>query len=87
MHSGLMKLGADITEEPEGLVIKGKPEGLPGSAVVDAWNDHRIAMSMAVAALACKGSVTLTGGESVSKSYPEFWNDYASVGGKAEKIN
>ena len=87
MHSELVKLGADITEEPEGLLIKGKPEGLKGGAVVDAWNDHRIAMSMAVAALACKEPVTLTGGESVSKSYPEFWNDYAAVGGKLERIN
>ena len=86
MHSELVKLGADITEEPGGLLIKGKPEGLKGGAVVDAWNDHRIAMSMAVAALACKEPVTLTGGESVSKSYPEFWNDYASVGGKAEEL-
>ncbi len=85
MHSELVKLGADITEEPGGLLIKGKPEGLKGGAVVDAWNDHRIAMSMAVAALACKEPVTLTGGESVSKSYPEFWNDYAAVGGKTEK--
>ena len=84
MHSELMKLGADITEDPEGLIIKGKPEGLEGGAVVDAWNDHRIAMSMAVAALACKMPITLTGGESVSKSYPEFWNDYATAGGKAE---
>ena len=87
LHSELVKLGADITEEPEGLLIKGKPEGLAGGAAVDAWNDHRIAMSMAVAALACKVPVTLTGGESVGKSYPEFWNDYASVGGKAEKSN
>ncbi|MBR2182871.1 MAG: 3-phosphoshikimate 1-carboxyvinyltransferase [Acidaminococcaceae bacterium] len=87
MHSELMKLGAEITEEPEGLLIKGKPDGLPGGASVDAWNDHRIAMSMAVAALVCKEPITLTGGESVSKSYPEFWNDYASVGGKAEKID
>ena len=87
MYSELMKLGADITEEPEGLLIKGKPEGLTGNAAVDAWNDHRIAMSMAVAALACKEPIVLTGGESVSKSYPEFWNDYTSVGGKTEKIN
>ena len=87
MHTELVKLGADITEEPEGLIIKGKPEGLTGGTAVDAWNDHRIAMSMAVAALACKEPVVLTGGESVSKSYPEFWNDYASVGGKAEKSN
>ena len=87
MHSELMKLGADIAEEPEGLLIRGKPDGLKGGAVADAWNDHRIAMSMAVATLACKEQVTLTGGESVSKSYPEFWNDYAAVGGKAEKTN
>ena len=87
MYSELVKLGADITEEPEGLLIKGKPEGVQGGAVVDAWNDHRIAMSMAVATLACNEPVTLTGGESVSKSYPEFWNDYAAVGGKTEKIN
>ena len=87
MHSELMKLGADIAEEPEGLLIKGKPEGLQGGAVVDAWNDHRIAMSMAVATLASKEPVILTGAESVNKSYPEFWNDYAAVGGKAEKTN
>ena len=87
MHSELVKLGADVTEEPEGLIIKGKPEGLAGGAAVNSWNDHRIAMSMAVAALVCKEPVILTGGESVSKSYPEFWNDYAVVGGKAEKIN
>ncbi|MBO5587766.1 MAG: 3-phosphoshikimate 1-carboxyvinyltransferase, partial [Acidaminococcaceae bacterium] len=83
MYSELRKLGADITEEPEGLLIHGNPDGLTGDAVVDAWNDHRIAMSMAVAALVCKKPVTLTGGESVSKSYPEFWKDYASVGGQA----
>jgi len=87
MHSELVKLGAEITEEPEGLLIKGKPEGLAGNATADAWNDHRIAMSMAVAALACKEPLILTGGESVSKSYPGFWNDYAAVGGKTEKIN
>ncbi|MBR1590512.1 MAG: 3-phosphoshikimate 1-carboxyvinyltransferase [Acidaminococcaceae bacterium] len=86
MHAELQKLGADITEEPEGLLIQGRPEGLAGGAVADAWNDHRIAMSMAVAALACKAPVTLTGGESVGKSYPAFWNDYAAVGGKAAVI-
>ena len=87
MHSELVKLGADITEEPEGLLIKGKPEGLKGGTTVGAWNDHRIAMSMAVAALTCKLPLILTGGESVGKSYPEFWNDYASVGGEAEEVN
>jgi len=86
MYSELTKLGAEITEEPEGLLVKGKPGGLQGGVTVDAWNDHRIAMSMAVAALVCKQPVGLTGGESVGKSYPEFWNDYAAAGGNAEII-
>lgn len=82
----LNKLGADITELPEGLIIKGKPEGLRGGAEVDAWNDHRIAMSLAIAAQKCEEPLTLTGAKSVQKSYPEFWQDYAKVGGKIEVL-
>ena len=79
MHSELKKIGAEITEEPDGLLIQGKPEGLAGDTTVDAWNDHRIAMSMAVAALVCKAPIMINGSESVSKSYPEFWKDYDSL--------
>ena len=50
----------------------------------DAWNDHRIAMSLAVAAQVCAEPIVLTGAGSVSKSYPDFWKDYTSVGGKIE---
>lgn len=82
----LNKLGADITELPEGLIIKGKPEGLRGGAEVDAWNDHRIAMSLAIAAQKCAEPFTLTGAGSVQKSYPEFWQDYKQVGGKIEVL-
>lgn len=82
----LNKLGAAVTELPEGLVIEGKPEGLKGGAEVDAWNDHRIAMSLAIAAQCCKEPIVLTGAGSVAKSYPEFWQDYQSVGGKIEVL-
>lgn len=82
----LNKLGADITELPEGLIVKGKPEGLRGGAEVDAWNDHRIAMSLAIAAQKCVEPFTLTGASSVQKSYPEFWQDYKLVGGKIEVL-
>ena len=82
MRTELNKLGASVVEEAEGLLITGHPEGLAGGATVDSWNDHRVAMSLAVAALVCREPVTLTGGESVAKSYPGFWSDYASVGGK-----
>ena len=85
MTSELNKMGAAITEEPEGLTIVGKPEGLKGGVQVDAWNDHRIAMSLAIAAQKCAEPIRLTGAESVAKSYPTFWEDYKSVGGLVEE--
>lgn len=85
MTSELNKMGADITEEPEGLTIVGKPQGLVGGVQVDAWNDHRIAMSLAIAAQKCAAPIILTGAESVAKSYPTFWEDYKSVGGLVEE--
>ena len=80
MTSELNKMGATITEEPEGLTIIGK-----GGVQVDAWNDHRIAMSLAIAAQKCAEPIILTGAESVAKSYPTFWEDYKSVGGLVEE--
>lgn len=77
-------LGADIQEEPEGLIIRGKA-ALDGGVTVDSWNDHRIAMMAAVAATRCRAPVTITGAESVNKSYPEFWQDYRALGGIAEE--
>jgi len=82
----LNKLGAEIVEGPAELVINGKPEGLAGGAQVDAWNDHRIAMSMAIAAGVCRNPIVLAGGDSVKKSYPDFWKDYAAVGGRFEVL-
>lgn len=86
MTSELNKMGAAITEEPEGLTIVGKPEGLKGGVTVDAWNDHRIAMSLAIAAQKCQKPIILTGAESVAKSYPTFWEDYKKVGGLVEEV-
>lgn len=86
MTSELNKMGADVTEEVEGLTIVGKPQGLRGGVEVDAWNDHRIAMSLAIAAQKCAQPIILTGSDSVAKSYPDFWEDYKSVGGRVEEI-
>ena len=81
----LCKLGAKITEGPDFLEIEGG-ETLPGGVAVDAHNDHRIAMMAAIAATRCERSVTLTGAESVNKSYPTFWEDYVNLGGKATPL-
>ena len=86
MATELNKLGARVQELPEGLVIEGRPEGLEGGAQVSSWNDHRIAMSLAVASTRCAAPVRLTGAESVQKSYPEFWQDFAALGGNYKEF-
>jgi 3-phosphoshikimate 1-carboxyvinyltransferase len=85
ISSELNKMGALVMEEPEGLTIIGKPEGLRGGVSVDAWNDHRIAMSLAIAAQKCAEPIVLSGAESVAKSYPSFWEDYKALGGLVEE--
>jgi len=77
----LNRLGAKVQELDEGLKIEGV-KSLRGGTAVDSWNDHRIAMALAVAALKCREPVTITGFESVRKSYPNFWNDFCELGGK-----
>ena len=79
--AGLIRaLGGQARELPEGLEITGR-ERLAGGEVASA-NDHRIAMSAAVAAIVCNGPVVLTGAQAVNKSYPGFWADYAALGGR-----
>jgi len=78
----LCKLGAHVVEKPDCLIIEGR-ETLHG-AVVDAHNDHRIAMMLAIAATRADSPVSIMGAESVRKSYPHFWEDYASLGGRLE---
>ena len=80
----LHALGAQVLEEPESLVITGV-SGLHGGCV-DSFGDHRIAMMAGCAAMLCDGSVTLTGGEQVSKSYPDFWKDMEALGGRMEVL-
>ncbi len=70
----LRNLGADITELEDGLVINGK-EMLEGG-ITDSYNDHRIAMSMAIAAGMCKKDVVIKNAEAVNKSYPTFFDDF-----------
>jgi 3-phosphoshikimate 1-carboxyvinyltransferase len=60
--------------------------GQTHQAVVDSYNDHRIAMSGAVLATATSGKSVINMAEAVNKSYPTFYKDLNSVGGKAYEI-
>ncbi len=76
----LTRLGAEVTELEDGLIIRGgKP--LRG-AQVPSWGDHRIAMSAALAAGLCTAPITVTGSECTAKSYPRFWEDISQLKGE-----
>ena len=68
----LKKFGADIEETDDGMIIKGKCS-LKG-AVCDSHNDHRIAMSMAVAGIMAEGSTTIKDSQCVDISFPTFFS-------------
>jgi 3-phosphoshikimate 1-carboxyvinyltransferase len=66
----LNKMGANITELPDGLEITGNTT-LKGSKM-DSYTDHRIAMSLAIAALNAEGKTVINRAEAASISYPTF---------------
>ena len=67
----LKKLGADIEETPDGMIIRGK-NGLIGDVEVETYHDHRLAMSLFVAGLVCKKEIYINGFEWVNISFPTF---------------
>ena len=71
---------AEKLETADGLIVRGGKRLHGGE--VDSFNDHRIAMSMAVAATVADGPVVIRGAEAVAKSYPAFWEDYEALGGQ-----
>lgn len=82
MCAALTACGADVTERPDGLVIRG---GRPlHGAVVNGCNDHRIVMAMAVASVLASGDLTISDAEAVSKSAPAFWEEFTALGGHAQ---
>ncbi|MHC1719371.1 MAG: 3-phosphoshikimate 1-carboxyvinyltransferase [Clostridiaceae bacterium] len=79
----LRKIGADIEERDDGLIIRGK-RLLKGGAV-NSWGDHRIAMALAVASIKCKEPVIIRDALCVRKSYPDFWSHYKMLGGEIDE--
>jgi len=79
----LRSLGGNVEELPDGLLVRG---GKLTGGVVDSFNDHRIAMTAAVAAIACTEPVIIQGADAVAKSYPAFFTDYQKLGGVVDVI-
>jgi 3-phosphoshikimate 1-carboxyvinyltransferase len=77
----LAKMGVKVEERDDALVIEGKDPDLDlHGAEINTYDDHRIAMSFAVAGLAVPG-VKILGEECVAKSFPDFWERFALLYG------
>jgi 3-phosphoshikimate 1-carboxyvinyltransferase len=77
MADNLGRLGADVLEREDGLIITGPTPLVGGSTespiTLNTAGDHRIAMAMAVAALITKGETALDEEACVAVSYPYFF--------------
>lgn len=78
---GLRRLGADVEERIDGMVVSGGSE-LTGASV-EGHDDHRIAMTMGIAGALAEGETTISGAEAASISYPRFWNELSILTGGA----
>jgi 3-phosphoshikimate 1-carboxyvinyltransferase len=80
----LGKLGANVTELPDGLQIDGHPERLQGADIAT-YDDHRMAMCFAMAGARLPG-MRIQEPACVSKTYPSFWDDLQRVGVQVRKV-
>ena len=79
MVAELSKAGVDVTETADGMIIRGGKT--PRRAAFETYGDHRIAMSLAVCALACEGPSQILDPEVVAISYPSFFETLQGLGG------
>ncbi|MBI2430552.1 MAG: 3-phosphoshikimate 1-carboxyvinyltransferase [Candidatus Levybacteria bacterium] len=79
----LRKMGITVKATNDKLIIEG---GKPKGATIQTYNDHRMAMSFAIAGLGAKGQTIIQNAKAVNKSYPNFWKDLKSIGAKIEIV-
>lgn len=85
MQEILSKCGVNCEIIEDNLLINGGC--IAGGVEVDSCNDHRIAMATAILATYATNPIKLTNAQTVSKSYPQFWEDFAKLGGVFNVIN
>lgn len=79
----LQKMGITAAVKDDSLTIYG---GQPKGATIQTYNDHRMAMSFAIAGLAAQDETIIENAEVVKKSYPNFWEDLKKIGGDITQL-
>ncbi len=83
MEQELKKLGVAIQSHGGDIIIEGK-SAYEGNVIFHGHNDHRIVMSLAIAASLCQKPCKIMDAQAVRKSYPQFFDDLQRVGVKVE---
>jgi 3-phosphoshikimate 1-carboxyvinyltransferase len=83
VEENLQKLGVEVGVTSDRLLVTGPVETPSKPVVLDSYGDHRIAMAFGVLGAAI-GGVTISGAESVAKTYPTFWDTMRKIGVRME---
>ena len=78
MVAELRKLGAEVEEHPDGMIVQG---GVPlRGATVDSHGDHRMGMALAIAGLFAGGETLVQDADCIADSFPGFAETMTSIG-------
>lgn len=83
MTAELRKMGAIIEELPDGMIIRGTK--LTSHSELESYDDHRIGMSLAIAAMCCDGVSVIKNIECAKVTYPNFVADFINLGANIQE--
>ena len=86
MAECLQKIGVEVEEREDGIVIAGGCNPPEGEIVIDSHGDHRIVMAMAIAAVSLGVDITIEHADAVNKSYPSFFAELTKLGGVVDVL-
>lgn len=86
MADCMKRIGVEVEEKPDGIIITGGCNPPEGEIVIDSYGDHRIVMAMAIAAVSLGVEITIEGAEAVNKSYPSFFAELTKLGGVVDVL-
>ena len=86
MADCLKKIGVEVEEREDGLLITGGCNPPEGEIVIDSHGDHRIVMALAIAAVSLGVDITIEHADAVNKSYPSFFAELKKLGGVADVL-
>lgn len=84
METELKKWGVPISSTFDSITITGKKSYEKSPITINGHNDHRIVMAMTVFGLCAQAESIIEDAQAITKSYPTFFEDVLSIGGKVE---